>query len=394
VRALDERSLELRLTQPAAYLPTLAASVLFSPVKREAVEADPDGWWRNPAARVGNGPFRAVAIEPDLDIPRIRFAANERYWGGRPNLDGIDYLYYVDSDRTNDVVEAYRRGELDVAYPWEELMPAVEADPALSAELLWSPLAQIGHMPFNLRREPFQDKKVRQAFAYGFDREAWCREIEFGDCTPALAWIGPGSPGHIETDAFAYDPAKARQALAESSYGGPANLPEVVWYYFPEDSKDVRIAEWLAAQYRSVLGVELKLVPTNDEEFDALYESAATWPQLDWRWWEAQYPDPHGWLSVYWTCDSEIHAKPYGYCNPAFDALVARADAELDPAMRLALYEEAQRLLLADAPTIIINNGGLSMLIKPHVVGYVVTPADLGWPGWFTPLTIDIAPAA
>ena len=110
-RALDERMLELRLAQPAAYLPTVASTVIFSPVKQEDVEADPEGWWRNPASRVGNGPFHVVAVEPDREPARIRFAANERYWGGRPKLDGIDYLYCPDSAHSNTEVDAYRRAE-------------------------------------------------------------------------------------------------------------------------------------------------------------------------------------------------------------------------------------------------------------------------------------------
>ena len=57
-------------------------------------------------------------------------------------------------------------------------------------------------------------------------------------------------PGSIETDAFAFDPAKARQALADSSYGGPENLPEIRWYYVADDSWDRAGAEWLAGQYR------------------------------------------------------------------------------------------------------------------------------------------------
>ena len=239
---------------------------------------------------------------------------------------------------------------------------------------------------------------MREAFAYAFDREAWCREIEFGDCMPTLSWIPPGFPGYIETDAYAFDPEKARQALAESSYGGPENLPEIVWYYWcpgaasPEELRD---AEWLAAQYREVLGVELKLVPNTDEEWDACHEDPATTPQLEWRVLGPAIPGPAQ-LAGRSTGRATRSSTPPSSATATRPSTSwsHRADAELDPAKRLALYEEAQRLLLADAPTIILDNTGLSMLIKPYVVGYVVTPADIGFPGWFTPLTIDIAPAA
>ena len=64
---------------------------------------------------------------------------------------------------------------------------------------------------------------------------------------------------------------------------------------------------------------------------------------------------------------------------------MAQADAELDPAKRLALYEEAQRLLIADAPAVFLVNPANMALVKPDVTGYA-TAVDL-WPGSMTPLT-------
>jgi oligopeptide transport system substrate-binding protein len=272
-------------------------------------------------------------------------------------------------------------------------MPVVETDPVLSKELMRYPLASTFHIVFNLNREPFQDKLVREAFAYGFDRAAYCQEILFGSCTPTLSFIPPGVPGHIATDAYAFDPEQARRALAESAYGGPEHLPEIVWYYVADGREALRAAEWLTAQYRAVLGVQLTLVAVTTEEYTALEAAPEIRPQMLWWIWDQDYPDPQNWLSLLWTCGAPNGAGLIGYCNPAFDLLIARADAEPDPARRLALYEEAQRLLIADAPAVFLFNPIQNVLVKPHVVGYAVAP-DASWPGWYTPLTIDIAPAA
>src|SRR4029450_6214752 len=101
----------------------------------------------------------------------------------------------------------------------------MEADPVLSRELVFAPNTMTGVFLLNNTREPFQDKKVREAFAYAFDRDAYARVLEGGAVTPVLSWIPAGVPGANETDAYAFDPEKARQALAESSYGGPDNVP-------------------------------------------------------------------------------------------------------------------------------------------------------------------------
>jgi oligopeptide transport system substrate-binding protein len=104
------------------------------------------------------------------------------------------------------------------------------------------------------------------------------------------------------------------------------------------------------------------------------------------------YPDPQNWLSVYWACASGF-AMAFGYCNPDFDALVARADRESDPDERLALYEEAGHLLIDDAPGVFLSHGIFFYLVKPEVTGLTPTPVDAGWPGQTASLlTMDIAP--
>src|SRR5262249_40198500 len=153
-------------------------------------------------------------------------------------------------------------------------------------------------------------------------------------CTPTLSMVPPGVPGHIETDAFAFDPERALRALADSSYGGPEHLPEITWYYEEGSAADLRNARWYYEQYRQVLGVELTLVPIAGEAGDALYNDPMTVPQFHWsNWWAGA--DLRSWF-VIWRCDSPYDSGE-GYCNPALDALLDRADAELDPDQRVAL---------------------------------------------------------
>jgi oligopeptide transport system substrate-binding protein len=391
VRAVDERTLEIDLASPAAYFPSLASMSMFFPAKRELIEAGGAEWWRDPANLIGNGPFQVTDLGNDTDTPsKMTFVANEHYWGGRPKLDRIEYVMYNALRTPEERFDSYLAGEIDMVWMNYEASAAVEADPVLSRHVLRYPRGATIHLPFNIEKEPFTDRKVREAFAYGFDREAFCREIEHDFCRPTWSWIPPGVPGAIGGEAFAFDPERARQALADSSYGGPAGLPEIVWYYSADPGAEGLGsrpgAEWLAAQYRAVLGVEITLVPVKDDEWDALLADPETSPQWDTYGWFQSYPDPQYWLSLYWTCAAE---NPYSYCNPELDALLARADAELDPERRIALYEDAERLLVADVPSIFLFNWTDVLLVKPEVTGYAVTAVD-HWPGWTTPLTIDV----
>jgi oligopeptide transport system substrate-binding protein len=230
---------------------------------------------------------------------------------------------------------------------------------------------------------------VREAFAYAFDRETHCFEVR-GDCTPTLSWIPPGIPGHIETDKFAFDPEAAVQALAESSYGGPENLPEIRLFYNSDRSGATERAEWLAGQYRDILGIDLVLEPTDGTTLTALSKDNTSQPQLvALAGWSQDYPDPQNWLSVYWTCDATF-AQRVGYCNEEFDRLTDLGDTTVEPEERLGYYEEAGQILIDDVPGVFVMNLIGDFVVRPTVTGYTPTPSESEWPGQFSSLmTID-----
>lgn len=388
-RAIDDRTLELRLTRPAPYLPAIAAGPGFLPVKQELVEAGGPEWWLDPANWVGNGPFQVDVIDTEEPEQRIRLLRNEHYWGGQAKLDGIEYRVI----NGQEAFDAYLRGDLDIIWgPSGVISYAdIEADPVLSRQLLVGPVSFTGVFHMNQTREPFTDKKVREAFAYAFDREDYCRVLEAGTCTPTLSWIPPGVPGAIETDAYAFDPDKARQALAESSYGGPENLPPILWYTVPSDDPwQAQFDQWIIDQIHTILGVELVLTEVTAEEREILDgDDPSIRPQIGSYLYYSDLPDPHDWMS-FWLCGAPTFATGIGYCNPEFDALVERADSGLDPEARLALFEEAGRMLVADAPSIFAYTPTNAWLIKPYVTGYSRTALNQHWPGWWTPLTVDL----
>lgn len=383
VRALDDRTVEYRFDAPAPYFPVVAASWGTIPLRDDLITAGGPKWWVNPATRIGNGPFKLVAYETEEPDRRLVYARNDHYWDGPAKLDRLEFSFADYFDPAT--MEAYVNGQYDVNWPAEEFLATTESDPVLSQELVTLPIAGTNYFEFNFTREPFQDPKVREAFAYAFDRDALCRQLSSGTCRANLGWVSPGVPGYIETEAFAFDPEKARAALAASSYGGPQNLPPIDWYIVEGEAGMAEDAEWLSAQLRDTLGVELNVVTVSEEEFDAMYEDLATTPPFHSSIWYAG-PEIRGWFAV-WRCGSEFND---GYCNLRYDALVDRADAELDPAKRLQLYEAAHRLLLADTPAIFTSSASSTLLVKPSVVGYSRTTPNEFWPGFTNLLTVDV----
>ncbi|HRA47401.1 MAG TPA: peptide ABC transporter substrate-binding protein [Thermomicrobiales bacterium] len=386
VKAIDDVTLELTLTNPAPYYPTIAGLWVFFPAKQELIEQGGDAWWKDPALQLGNGPFQITKWE---DEQLVGFTANEHYWGGRAKLDGIEYIYQGDSAVA---LEAYRNGDLDIMQVDSVQIPEVQADATLAAQMLSYTVASTYTLNFNLAQAPFDDIKVRQAFSQAFDRETYCAVVRNGDCSPTLSWIPPGLPGSIETDLYGFDPDAAKAALAESSYGSADKLPEIKLFYNADDPANTTRAEWVAGQYRDILGVNITLQPTEGTALVALRKDPATFPQmLLVGGWIQDYPDPQNWLSVYFKCDATF-AKRFNYCNPEFDKLVGQADVEFDATKRMELYQQAGQILVNDIPSPFLYNLSNVVLINPKVTGYTPAAVDAEWPGQFASLlTIDIS---
>jgi oligopeptide transport system substrate-binding protein len=383
-KVVDDLTLQIDLTNPAPYFHTIAYTWVFFPVKQEIVEADPDTWWQTAENHIGNGPFRVTGISEDQEWT---FEANENYWQGRPKLDGIDYVYIEDASVA---LEAYRAGDIDIVQLEPPQIPEVLADPELSEAYVNYPLASSLNLGFNLSMEPFTDKKVREAFSYAFDRATYCSEIRSGDCVPTLSWIPPGILGAIETEKYGFDPDAAVQALAESSYGGPEGLPEIKLFYNSDVSGATERAEWVAGQYRDILGIELTLEPTDGTTLVALRKDHAPPPQaLPVDGWYGDYPDPQNWISVYWTCASDF-AQRHGYCNEELDRLAKLGDTTLDPEERADYYEQAGEILVEDVPGPFLYNLAGVFVVNPAVTGYTPTASESAWPGQFGSLmTLD-----
>ena len=274
----------------------------------------------------------------------------------------------------------------------QSCMPVVETDPVAEHGADAPPGGPTFHLLFNMSQEPFNDKRVREAFAYGFDRAAYCQEI--------LVRL-------LHADALLYPAGRAGphrdRRLRLRPRKGAASAGRVLLRRVGEPARDrlalrrgrsggLRAAEWLAAQYRAVLGVELTLVPVTAEEYAAL---------------EARRPPGRNCFG-----GSGPRTIPTRRTGSASSGLAARRTAPpgrlLQPGVRRTDRPGRSRAGPGRAPGALRGGGAAddrrraggvplqpdpAVLVKPHVVGYAVAP-DGNWPGWYTPLTIDLAPAA
>lgn len=365
-------TLKLTFSRPAPYFHTVMSLWVTYPAKEENITEGGDQWWNSSVWQVGNGPFILQNLEPFV---RAHFVPNPNYWGDKAQAD-FEYSYIVD---TAVAFEAYKNNEFDIVAAAAEDIDVIKADAQLSQELMQYPGACTFAVMFHQLKEPFTDQKVREAFSQAYDREAWVRDVLSGLGSPTLTWIPPGFPGYDkDEDRWGFDPEAAKAAIAASSYGSIDKLPPIK-LTFSDSPRNRTRWEWLAAQWKEVLGVEATLDPVEATTFTSLTKDVNTAPQAFILGWCADYPDPQNWLSVYWKTGA--FGERIAFSNAEFDALVDQADVELDPVKRADLYMQAQRLLVSLSPVAFAWNNQLNYLVKPWVKGIVVTPQDSAFPG-------------
>ena len=380
----DCLTLKLKLSKPAPYFHTVMSLWVTYPAKQENIEEGGENWWNSSKFHIGNGPFILKSLEPFV---KGVFVPNPNYWGDVPKVN-IEYQYITDS---NVAFQAYKNDEFDIIGLAAEDYQAVMADAELSKQATIYPGSCTFALQFRNFKEPFTDPKVRAAFSYALDRERWVKDVLQGLGSPALTWIPPGFPGYKEGETrFAYDAEKAKQLIAESSYGSVANLPTIVLTFGDTPRNRVRY-EWLGARFKEIFGDDLKLElkPVEPTAFTAKQKDRESDLQMFIGGWCADYPDPQNWLSVYFE-GSTTFANRIGFKDEAFDKLIAQADVELDPAKRAELYQTAQDRLVDANPVAFFWHNVNAYLVKPWVKGIVTTSQDADWPGSTVPATIDI----
>jgi oligopeptide transport system substrate-binding protein len=388
----DCNMLTLTFSKPAPYFATVAGIWVGYPAKQENIEEGGDIWWTSSKYQIGNGPFIWQSVEPFV---KSVFVPNPNFVGGGIPTYQLEFSYVTDSAVS---FEAYKNNEFDIITSAAEDLPVIQADSDLNAQQVnyagscTITIQYSMHPKWNGIDNPLTDPKVREAFALAFDAEGWVHDVDADLSTPTWTWIPPGYPGYDQNSPLKFDPEGAKAALAAASE--PFNSAEKLnalglKLTYGDTPRNRQRTEWLAANYKNNLGVDLQLDPVDPTTLTALTKDPNTYPLLNRGGWCADYPDPQNWLSVYWRSDTTF-AERAGYSNPQFDELVNQADVETDPAKRMDLYKQAQELLLADIPGAFGYNTLNHFLVKPWVTGYQTTPQDGVYPGDVTPWTITI----
>ena len=362
VWALDEVTLVVELEGPTGYLLHLLAYNASYPVPRHVVEAHGEAWTKVENI-VTNGPFRLEAWQQGESMVLVR---NPEYHGRfRGNVHRVELSLLADWSAR---LELYETDGLDIL----DLLgfPPLEVDRARqrhAGEYVSTPWLRTTYVGFDVSRPPFDDVRVRRAFALAVDRATLANVVLRGYHFPATGgFVPPGMPGYSAGIGLPYDPEQARQLLAEAGYPGGRDFP-VVEALTPPVAFGHEINEYLQAQWRENLEVE---TAGETVEWATFFDrrSRRALPHIFLIGWSVDYPDP----------DSFLRASPIRrytqWRNAAYDRLVEEARRVTDEEERMKLYGQADRILVEEAAIVPLTYLRAHLLVKPWVSKYP-TPA-------------------
>ncbi len=367
--ALDDHTLRLTLERPTPYLPALTAQPVWFPVNPRVLAKFGDvsqrlPAWTRPENLVGNGPFTLAEWTPNA---RLIVAKNPAYWDAT-NVR-LERIIFFPTESPEVEERNFRAGQVHVTYglPTSKLETYRTTN---AAALRLDPFLQAIFLRFNTTRPPFGDARVRRALSLAVDRDAIAASVLRGAQNPARSFTPPGCAGYTARATVPTDFAAARQLLAAAGFPDGRGLPTLD-LQVRNDEYQPRLAEVLQAQWKKELGVTITITPLEQK----------TWVQnqqtlnyaISGAGWIGDFVDPVTFLDLFvsgggnnWT----------GWTSAAYDDLIAQAARTSDPAARREFFQQAEALLLEQAPVAPVYFGVRSYLIHPAVRGW--EPSLLG----------------
>ncbi len=364
IKVLDDYTLQITIDAPKPYFLLKLTYPTAFVVDKENVESGSE-WFRTPN---GTGPFKMVEWIP---FEKITYIANQDFYLGMPAIQNIVVELYSGVG-----VRLYESGDIDMTglhyyYADRFLNPA---EP-MHNEVVSGVDLCTGYTVFDVTQPPFDDVKVRQAFSKAFDRQKYIDIVKKGHALPAIGIFPPGLPGfNIGLEGLMYNPEEARQLLEESTYGGAENLPQIIY-------TDSGIGSYVNTDVAAIVQMweqtfDIEIIVENIEPnfyYDQIY--AGEHGQIFRGGWCADYPDPENFADVLFHSDSAQNNG--GYSNPKLDTLLESARIEPDIMKRIALYQEAEQIIVNDAPVLFTTHSLSYQLVKPYVKGYIFTPISI-----------------
>jgi peptide/nickel transport system substrate-binding protein len=344
VDVIDKYTVKVTLKRPFAPFARLITSDFRAISPPEEVAKWGDNYTFHP---VGTGPFKAVEVKEE----KVVLERFDGYWGPKPYVDRVEYIFYRSNESR---LIALQKGELDIAYVFDDAKPILDRDPNIAH----IPIAigdSLCKMFFNFRRWPMSDIRFRKAVWMGADWQAIAvNAYPYKSGNPARTLFEFTT--YFNHDALklvpAYNPAEAKKLIEAVEKDAGKKIPPIYW--LDSDQTDRKAVAELAKIQLGQIGVPLNLhlFPTGIKDDKILRD-----PKIEWDIGQIGMGfghEPYAGLG-YFRTNSAYGADGKslgGYSNPEMDRWIQKAVQSLKEREKVKCYQEAEKILLKDVACI------------------------------------------
>ncbi|MGY4109021.1 peptide ABC transporter substrate-binding protein [Aeromonas encheleia] len=372
VEALDDHTLRVRLSQPVPYFLSLLTHPSLSPLHRASMEQY-GTQWTQPGKLIGNGAF---VLSHRVVNEKLELTPNPYYWDRAHTV--LTRVTFVPINQESSATKRYLAGDLQIteSFPkelYQKLMKQIPGE-------VYTP-EQLGtyYYAFNTRQAPLNDVRVRKALSYSIDRGLIANKVLGTGEKPAYHFTPDVTTGFepaanlLSSSSQRELDEKARALLKEAGYGPTKPLKLTLLYNTAEIHKKMALA--IASLWKQKLGAQVEL--TNQEWKTYLDSRQSGQFEVIRSSWVADYNDPSAFLGLWGSHHSGNMAR---FANARYDELLALAARSQDERERARLFDEAETILLDEAPIAPIYQYTNARLIKPWLKGYPINnPEDVAY---------------
>ncbi|GED72939.1 dipeptide-binding protein DppE [Brevibacillus reuszeri] len=365
VKALDDKTLEVVLAQPASWTLLLASNPAFFPVNKATGEKDPK-WAAEAATFVGNGPFKLTEWTHDSELKMMK---NENYWdAANVTLAGAVWKM-IDDENTE--YQMFTNEELHRT----TTVPADMADQLFKEGKVYvKDGAGTEFYRFNVTKEPFDNANIRKAFSMAIDRQTLVDLVLMRQQKPGTAFVSFGLPDangsgdfrQVGGELVKFDAAEAKKLLEQGmKEKGYTQLPEVTLTYRSGTANE-KTAQAAQEMWKQTLGVDVKLQKVEGKVLTDMQKQLQY--QIARSSWLPDFGDAINFLDIF---QSKSGSNRTGWKNAEYDKLIEGAYKEPDDAKRMQMLHDAEKVLVNDAPIAPLYFYNTSLLSSDKVSGIV-----------------------